>query len=324
MNQDRPLLYIIPQLWKHKILIVSVAILAGILSALVMFSKPDYYQSISLFYPVNSALLGPVIDLRDQIQVYGNDKDVDRLLSIANSQELERFIFEEFDLADHYGMSANTPLSKSKVFKKFRKLYSVHKTEFDAIKVSVEDTDPAKAKDLVAAIVKYIDMHAVQIIKSSQAATLKSLTDDLNQKKSKLGDLTESIKSLRQQYRIYDSQTQAEALATLEIKNPNNSGVRKMIADYNAGIDDLMKLEVSVREMNKAVVFQGIEINKVQTSYDKQSPGLHVIEEAIMPLEKSRPRRSLYILGAMLFMSAITVLYILIKEQIQQLDFELN
>jgi len=320
MNQERPLLYILPLLWSNKKTILVSSILAGILAAVVMFIKPNYYQSSALFYPVNNALLSPTVNLGEHSQgYYGNDKDVDRLLSIATSIALETHLIKQFNLAEHYELPFDSDKQKSKVHKIFRKLYNVHKTEYDAIQVSVEDQFPEMAQQLVKAIVQYINDNASLIVKSSQTSILKSIQDDLNVKTSRAASLMDSIKRIRKLYRIYDTNAQAEALATLEIKNPNGQGIKSMISDYNKGIDDIRKLQIVLDEMNKYIVFQEIELNKVKTSLKNEGKGIHLIEDAIYPLEKSRPRRSLYVISAMILMMGFSSLFILIKAQFQEL-----
>ncbi len=321
MNQERPLLYILPLLWNHKKTILITTLLTGVLTAVVMLLKPNYFQSSALFYPVNNALLSPTVNLGEHSQgYYGNDKDVDRLLSIAHSLGLETYIIERFELADHYNLPSDTDLQKSKIYKEFQNLYNVHKTEYDAIHVSIEDTDPELAQKMISGIVTYINDNASLIVKSSQNSIYESIQQELKVKTKRAAILTDSIKQIRQRYRIYDTNAQAEALATMEIKNPNSPGVKSMISDYNKGIDDIRKLQIVLDEMNKSIVFQEIELNKVKTSLNNKSKGIHIIEKAIFPLEKSRPRRSIYVLGAMIFMMGVTSLFVIIQEQFKELS----
>ena len=325
MNPERPLLYILPLLWKNKKTILVTTILAGILTALVMLLKPNYYKSSALFYPVNNALLSPSVNLREHSQgYYGNDKDVDRLLSIASSIGLQTHIIDQFDLATYYKLPFDTDRNKSHVYKTFKKVYNVHKTEYDAIYVSAEDTDPAMAQKIVNAIVSYINDNASLIVKSSQSAIHASIQNDLKVKIARAASLMDSIKRIRKRYRIYDTNAQAEALATLEIKNPNGIGVKSMISDYNQGIDDVRKLQIVLEEMDKSIVFQEIELDKVSTSLSTKSKGIHIIEEAIFPLDKSKPQRNLYVIGAMIFMMGVTSLFVLIKEQLQEVSENLT
>lgn len=318
MNQQRPLLYLLPILWQNRKTILWVTLISGLLTALVMWLKPNYYASRALFYPVNNALLSPIVDLRDHSQgYYGNDKDVDRLLSIATSIHLETFILEKFNLAEHYRLPFDTAIEKHRVYEKFRKLYSIRKTPYDAIEVIVEDTDRSMARDITSGIVQRIQEQASVIVKTSQATMLETMSSDLQVKTTRASILTDSIKKIRQLYRIYDTNAQAEALATMQIEHQGSSQVSSMIADYNKGIDDIRRLQIVLDEMNRSIIHQQIELNKVQTSYESDYGGIHIIEEAVLPLQKSRPRRSLYILGAMVLMGGMTCIYILMREQMQ-------
>ena len=120
--EDKSLIQLIPIFWKHKGLILAATIVAAILTSVVMLLQPNYYRSSAIFYPASSMLLEPGVDNNQTMEYYGDDKDVDRLLSMANSSELINDLIEEHKLAGHYDIDDTNTKGKIKLLKKFKKL----------------------------------------------------------------------------------------------------------------------------------------------------------------------------------------------------------
>lgn len=312
MKEEQPLIPIIKTLWQWRKTIIATAVITGILSSGIMLLKPNYYRSSTLFYPVNSALLEPVSN-RDQSSpgYYGNDHDVDRLLSIGSSHQLVSATIHQFDLADHYKIDTSSAKGKHKVMKRFRKLYDIRKTPYDAIEVSMEDIDPSLATNMSKFIREFIDTKALDVAKQSQASIIASLKSSISTKTDGLSTITDSISNIRQRYGIYDTKSQGEALAAMEIKSPGSTQVKKRIANYNAGISEIIKLEVRQEALSKSLAFNQDKLNDVMAAYGERPSALHVIEEASVPLEKSRPRRSLYVIGSIILVTGLAKLLIL-------------
>ena len=92
---------------------------------------------------------------------------------------------DKFGLADHYDIDTSSLKGKSKVIKRFRKLYNIHKTPYDAIEVNMEDTDPAIATSMALFIRKYIGQKALDVTKQSQTSIIASLNAAIATKTSR-------------------------------------------------------------------------------------------------------------------------------------------
>ena len=277
-----------------------------------MLLKPDYYKSTTLFYPVNSSLLEPVSNRTQSAPgYYGNDHDVDRILSIGSSNELILDAIATFNLAEHYEINIVSTKGKNKVRKRFKKNYNIKKTAFDAIQINVEDTDPAIATQIVKHVRNFINNKARALAKSSQNSMMSSLQISINAKSKELKIVTDTIRFLRQKHGIYDTRSQGEALATLEIKSGGSAQIRKKIENYNSGISDIIKLEIRQASISKNLATSQNELSDITAAFTHNSSALHIIEEASIPLEKSRPRRSLYVLGSIILVTGLAKLIIL-------------
>lgn len=313
---------ILPLLWWWRRQIVAFVILTMIVVSVIMLLLPNYYKATALFYPVNESLQSPIVEISDRrSSLYGNDNDVDRLLSIAQSRELKGSLTKDLDLFAHYELSQDEPKDLIKLNKKIQKHYQVLKTEFDAIEVSYEDEDPAKAAVFTNTAVENIDKKAVSLANESRSILLNSLEVELNNKQNTLIKLTNEIKAIKEKYNIYDTEYQAEAFASLEVKSPNDKSLQKRISNYTAGVSELKQLEIQQNELSKILVYENNELSKLKANAEKKSKALHIIEQAITPIEKSRPKRSLYVLASGILAFLFSCLSIFTIDALRQINW---
>jgi uncharacterized protein involved in exopolysaccharide biosynthesis len=254
-----------------------------------------------------------------QTNYYGDDSDVDRLLSMAHSSQIIQKVIDEYDLATHYKIDAESNKGKIKLNKKFRKLYQIQKNEYDAIELSIEDKDPEMAKTLTDAVLSNVNQKAKEIVQASQRKMLDNLKITHAANVTQLTIVSDSLQRARKKYGIYNTKTQAEALTTLEIKRPNDPIVKKRIDNYSAGIAIVTNLVSLQNELNESIATDASEIQRIETSLSSMSTAIHLIEPAMVPIEKSRPRRSLYVLGAMMLVGLLSSLLVLIRDNLQSM-----
>ncbi len=314
--EDKSLIQLIPIFWKRKGLILAATIGAAILTSVVMLLQPNYYRSSAIFYPASSMLLEPGMDNNQTMEYYGDDKDVDRLLSMAKSSDLINGMIEEYKLGDHYDIDDSTTKGKIKLLKKFKKLYRIQKTEFDAIDLSIEDQDPAMAQTLTQAALSKLNEKANDVIRKSQTKMKAELMASFTANNQKLQSISDSLQIVRKKHGIYDTETQGEALTNLEIKSPTSKAVRDKINNYNAGVSIVTNLESIQEELNTDLAKSSTQIQKLESSLKASPTTIHVIESASLPIEKSRPRRSLYVIGISLLTLLMTMTLVLMKENI--------
>lgn len=299
-------------LWEWKISLFATALITAIMTSTIMLLMPNYYRSTTVFYPINSDLLKPITTENNASGYFGNDSDADRILSIGNSEELVQHLIQSFSLQEHYQIKGTDKKAQAKVQKRFRKLYDIKKTEYDAIQISMEDRETDVARQLAQAARGFIDQKNKEIAQAAQKMMISSLETSIQNKGSELGDITNKLAELRKKYGVYDTKSQGEALAKMEAASPSSGQVRKKIESYNAGVSDILQLEVKQEALSKSLAYSENQLADLQGSLAQEPSTLHLIEEAQIPLEKSRPRRSLYVIGAVIFVTGIAKLLILL------------
>ena len=347
------------QRWKF---ITFLTLGVGILTALISLLLPNYYQSTTIFYAssVDQAKPGQIFgtSTRDT-EFYGDDRDNDRLLTIAESNDLKDYLIQTFDLYQHYDIDSTLDRAAHKVRLRLNKLYNVNKTKRDAIELSVEDTDKELATRMVNAARERINFLAVKVIKTQLNNLRTGLTANINEKNQALMILGDSLRSVRSRYGVYNTETQGDVIATqllsaealrartearlaalqrvastprdtLRRLRANLEGYRTEVAMlkersdlYNQGLPRVVVLERRQREMSTKLGEENVNLNQLRTVYDGDISAINLIEAGSIPLIKSRPKRSLWVLSAMLITLIFSTVGILLFESYREVDWQL-
>lgn len=353
MDQNDSLLGIVASLYKWRKKIIGFSFGIAVLTAAVSLLLPDYYKSTTIFYAASPDLASPESlfgKSGESMDYYGEDEDVDRIMTIAKSNELKDFLIEKYNLYEHYEIDSTHVKAKHKIYEKLDKLYEVEKTKYDAIELSFEDKDKDLATMMANDARLKIDEIGQRLIKQSQAQVLKTYEENLRIKSDEIRLLNDSLRFVRQKYGVYNPVTQSEQLSTFKAKaqsnyqralaklkafealsNPNKDSIVIIRARVNGYKNELAILDTQMSEFNKGMAtvevlgeIQGESsqqlgedkerYKQIKSAYSSYFPTVHTVEEAETPVVKSRPKRSkLVILAGALSFFFISMAVILIE-----------
>jgi uncharacterized protein involved in exopolysaccharide biosynthesis len=179
MNPEFNLIQVIRTLLKWKWHIVSATVLSAIAAIIVtLFIMKPYYQSFAILYPTNQSMADRTSlfgskSADSESYYYGTKHDANRILTIANSSVLVQYIINEYKLAEHYKF-AGKKYEATYTTEEFMKNYKVYKTDRDAIRINLIDTDPNLAATIVNDVVSTIEYETSKPIQENkkQLATL--------------------------------------------------------------------------------------------------------------------------------------------------------
>lgn len=261
MNKEFNLIDVIRTLLKWKWHIIAVTVLAAIGAVIVsLFIMKPYYQSYALLYPTNQSmgdrlsLFGDKSTEKDAYY-YGTKHDANRIITIATSSRVTSGIIEKYNLAEHYEFK-DKKYEATYTNEKFEKLYKVYKTDKDAIRINLLDTDPKLAATIVNDVVATIEYETSKPIQQNK----KELADLFNAKaKDKKG---------------YTNQLKEKLLSTAKKSD---------------------QYELLQKEYTNALVEYN-EMAKLAEQYavaaEKEMPGVQIIEYAYPAEMKLKPVRS--------------------------------
>lgn len=357
-RKESGLLDIIKLLHKwFKHILIATAIIAFV-SIVVSLLIPVYYKSTTIFYAASPDLADPSpVGASDEKKlIYGSDLDLDRLFSIANSNEIANHLISKFNLYEHYDIDTSNSKSGYFIREQLNDQFSTLKTKYDALQLSVEDEDKELAAEMANDARNQIAIIAQNIIKQSQIKTINNLKENVSQKDKRIGALNDTLASFRKKYSIYDTKTQGEIFAEISAKNnfklvekkskleyykkinrrdsirslsasiaaltEQNSQIAIELEKFNAGISIIKQLELEQLRLSDQISLDKERYNQLKAAYDAPFTALHIIEEAEVPIVKSRPKRSIIVLGATFLGFVLSILAVLLMHSYRNLNWK--
>jgi len=260
----------------------------------------------------------PIGEIDRNIRYYGTDTDVDRLLTIANSSDIKTDLIQEFGLYDHYKIDPNSKNAKHKINLRLSKLYKISKTKLDAIELSVEDTEPELAARVANSARDKINDRAQKTVKDSQSKQIENYKKKIAENEKQLKTIGDSLTSLKKKYKVYDLENQTQvlleqlSLARAKGQTKQVSLLEADIQNYNSGYSAVASISEEHEAFGTQLSIDKEKLRQLSSSYSSPFPSLHIIEPATTPIIKSRPKRSIYVIGAALFAFLLSTLAALI------------
>lgn len=280
------LIEVIRTLLKWKKHIIAITILAAISAVLVTLYVMDaYYQSFALVYPTNqsaadrSALFSFEGNTTGESSYYGTKHDANRILTIANSSILINYVIKEYDLVNHY-KNQNHKYAYSDTYEEFMKNYAVYKTDKDAIRINLIDTDKDLASKIVNDIVATIEYETSKPIKANK----KKLYETFKKKEE------EKIVLLKEKANI--------------LKQKKSGTI-----EYQIAKDEYDILKEEYKEIKKLK-------GQYQIAAEQEMPGIQIIEKAYPAERKIKPVRSKIVVITTMIAFFFAMLAALMMEQI--------
>ncbi|MEO6130778.1 MAG: hypothetical protein ABIQ02_02940 [Saprospiraceae bacterium] len=201
--------------WRRRVLYVTLAVF--VISIIVCLFMKNYYKGKTVFYAASQDLFKPEKVFGNTTQetfYYGTGEDIDRIMTIGNSDEVIDFLIDSFDLWSVYKVKPGTPKAHYKLRKAFRENFNLLLTKQDAIELTIEDTDPERAAKMTNAARDQMDNLVRTLMKSSQASLAASFQKAIHIKEAVMQSTLDSLVYYRRKSGIYDSKGQTEILAT--------------------------------------------------------------------------------------------------------------
>lgn len=272
--------------WKWPIAIVCAVV--GLLSVGLSLLQPNYFKSTVVFLAANPYMMDrsnifSKTPGENPVFMFGSSREIDRLISIGKSQPLVDYIIHKYKLAEHYNIKQSDPLAGHKVNEKLSKNYKIIKNPLDAIEVQVEDTDPQKAANMANDIVQKIDSIHIGIMSQSKDDMANMLNYNINELSEKLSVFNDSI---------------------VKMKNSTNLKELEILEAMRATIiTDLSEAQV-VKDQYKTLASNNIS-------------SVYILQQAAPSVKKSKPKRSITVLSALLATLILSAGFAIIFEQLK-------
>ncbi len=277
--------------WKFILIITG---LAAALSIAVSLLLPDEYKSTSVFYPKNlniydsEYLFGT--GAKDKIQnIFGGNQDLHRVISLSGSNELKDGLINEFKLWEHYDIDTSSRYWHFKLMKKFDSRSKVLKSEHDNIELSVWDENPKFAATLANRFAEKLEEAYEDVVKQRNQSNLEIARQQLGEIEHSLTALVDTLQTFR---------------------DTSSIGYKVVRSKYNSVQKDYRHWSSLVNQY------------KAAGAYDFN--GFYYVERAMPSEKKDKPVRWLIVVSSVLAAFFLSILAVLIIEQIRFIKEELK
>jgi len=361
MENKENLLGVVATLLKWRKTIIRICVITFIGTILISLLLPDYYESTTTFYAASPDLgmPDPVGEFERDKDFYGEDTDNDRLLTIAQSNEMAEYLIKKFDLYAHYDIDPTQRKSKDKIMKRFFGLYNVEKTKYEAIEIAVEDKDSTMAARIVNEAREHVNLVAQDLIKHGHWKKLEATEASMRNKESELKLMGDSLYRVREKYKVFNTGTQGEVMVQMLsskkskllsakarraiFKNQSISGAQdsvvylnvqisglqeevKILSEdltlYNTGMSLVNALEGQHEEATDQLGIDRERYKQLKSIHASYIPTIHLVEAGDVPYIKSRPKRAIIVISATLIAFILSIIGILLLENYREVNWK--
>jgi hypothetical protein len=226
---------VIRKRWKQATILV---LLCSLATGVILFLQKPYFRSSAVFTAANPNLGDRSNIYRtefwEQYFYYGGELDNDRLLALARSEEMCRFMVDSFQLIKHYNIDAVHPKAAYLADYEYKENVKIHKNEFGHVKVNVWDTDKQLAAAIANAIVTRTNQKSVASSNNMKLEIVQKLQHDFNTQKDTLEQIEQKL------------QAGADAFFTARKNDVINrlNETEKLIQQFNTSINNVSSLFV--------------------------------------------------------------------------------
>ena len=329
-NSEPPphLLGVLRTLWRWRKPIALFTLAGAVLSVIVSLLLPVYYTGYTSFValsPEQLSIESTFGTSSQRVPVYGTGDDIDRLLSVAESADVQQYLVHAFNLYEAYDIDSTNRKAPLRVLEELQSRYTIERNPRDVIELTIEDRDPERAAAMARAARERINQVNLALIRSAHRRNAAGLEQDVSEGQRRLTELNQRLSLLRDTSGIYNTQSQSEVLASTasvldqqlartqarldayRTRGPRDSitrltvdlaGLQSSRAALNAQLDklnrsigDIENLEEERLITNESLSESRTRLNQYRTILAGDRRTLEVIEEAEVPIVKSYPVR---------------------------------
>lgn len=327
--------------WKH--LLGLAAGLAAVGSIIVALVTPNSYSSTAVFLPTSPQSADPdrLVEGGNKLELGVRAEDLDRILTIGQSLPVAELMIRKFNLYKHYDAGRpGTDAVENQVLSEFNGNFSIVHNERDAIELTFQDRNKQLAANLANAMVAAIDSVNQQLTLDNRRTVLGLYRNRAADLGRRYATTRQRLELMRRRYGVFGLEQQGRYLSKAVIETEKElqvaegggpgsvAGLRRALRGLTrADGGNLINLEGwtlgadSVNLMNgrlsdlqsRYISAQGV-YEQAETSLRSRVSSLYLIQKAYPATRKSKPLRTLIVLGSVLVTLALSIFLILLLE----------
>ena len=281
------------------LILIGAALLAGLFSS-PLFITPLFKATVIL-YPTSTnstskVLISTTYQSNKDLMEFGESEQTEQMLQVLNSNRIRDKVIERFDLMKHYGIKSTSKYPFTRLNKIYDSRIKFRRTKYNAVDITVMDSDPAIAATMANDIAELFDstMNAMQ--KEVAVKAFQLVEKEYNSLCQEMAVLEDSLNTLRG-LGVFDYESQAEMLSqqlAVELGKGNNLGVKSI----QQQLDILATYGGAYYAISEKLDHDRLQLSLVKTKYEEakvdateEIPHKFVVSSAQKAEYKSYPVR---------------------------------
>ena len=330
--------------WKYYV--AGAVGLAALVSIVVALLLPNVYRSTAIFIPTNpqtadpDRLLDDNVQERGKLELGGRAEDLDRAITIGESQPVAELLIKKFGLYRHYKAGApGGDAADNYVLSEFSGNLGIVHNERDAIELTFMDHDKNLAAAVANTLVHVIDSVNQQLTLENRRTVLDLYRQRFEYLGSSFERSRQELVAARRRYGIFGLEMQGRymvkqlveteaALRRAEASGGDVAGLRRVLrgltrADggnlvnlesYVRGTDSLAMFTTRVTDLQARLIAARAAYETAELSIKGRISSIYLVQKAYPATKKSKPVRWLIVLGSVLLTLALSVVVIALLE----------
>ena len=295
--------YLCKLLAAYRIPLLIILALAALMA--VIFSSPHFitplYKSTTIIYPTSSnsiskVLISTTYQSEKDIMNFGEDEQTEQMLQVLNSNRVRDKVISRFNLMEHYNIKVNSKYPVTKLNKLYDSRIKFRRTEYNAVKITVLDSDAALSARIANEIAEIFDSTMNQMQKEVAIEAFRIVEQEYNTLVAEMNMLEDSLNTLRK-LGVFDYESQVEMLSqqlAVELGKGNNQGVKNI----QEQLDILAEYGGASYAINERLDNDRLQLSLVKSKYEEAKvdasefiPHKFVVTSAFQAERKSYPIR---------------------------------
>jgi uncharacterized protein involved in exopolysaccharide biosynthesis len=325
--------------WKN--LVAGTVVLAAVVSIVVALLLPNIYRSTAIFIPTNPQTTDPdrLVD-GGKLELSGRAEDLDRAITIGESQPVAELVIKKFNLYKHYEAGApGDDQADNFVLKEFTDNLSIVHNERDAIELTFTDKDKNLAAQIANTLVQVIDSVNQQLTLENRRKVLDLYRHRYEYLSTSFERSRKELLGARRRYGIFGLEMQGRymvkqiieteaALRKAEASGGDVAGLRRALRgltqrdggnlinleSYVQGTDSLSMFTTRVADLQGRLIGARSAFETAELSLKGRLSSVYVVQKAYPATKKIKPVRWLIVTGSVVLTFVLSVIFIALLE----------
>ncbi|MCC2545374.1 hypothetical protein LJY25_02875 [Hymenobacter sp. BT175] len=333
--------------WKY--LVLSAVVLALVVSVIVALMLPNVYKSTAVFYPTNPQTTDPdrIVTEGGKLELGGRAEDLDRVITIGESQTAAEIIVRKFRLAEHYKSGKpGDELADQGALEELNGNISIVHNDRDAIELTVQDEDKVLAAKMANALVLVIDSINQQLTFENRRKIIALYEERKNFLEHQYRVTRDSLTQGRRRYGIYGMDRESRYLAQEIVQTESDlrraegevaagggsaarvAGLRRALKaltqaeggnllnleSYVEGTDLMNTLYARFNDLQARMITARSAYESAQLAISSRISSIYVVQKAMPATRKIKPVRWLIVVSSVFLTLSLSIVFITLLE----------